>query len=115
MVEAEPHQRIGQQPFLFNSVMARLAKPECSLIDTAKRCIHSRQKLRKRSISCGRMQGCGKALAALLQFGAQIRLLGSDHRTSYRTTVGCCFAAELSIRFPPLNWEMREEAHGDGI
>ena len=45
MVETEPHQRIGQQPFWFNGVMARLAKPECSLIDTAQGFIHGCQQL----------------------------------------------------------------------
>src|SRR5260221_7246773 len=89
MVEAEAHQRIGQQAFLFNSVMARLAKPECSLIDAAERGIHSRQELRKRSISGGGTQTSVKARAARLPFRGPVRLFGSEHRTSYRRLLFC--------------------------
>jgi hypothetical protein len=35
MVQTEPYQRIGQQALRFNAVVARLAEPEGSLIDTA--------------------------------------------------------------------------------
>ena len=43
MVQTEPHQRIGQQALRLNGVVARLAEPECSLIDAAQRGVHSRQ------------------------------------------------------------------------
>jgi len=43
MVQAEAHQWIGQQALRFNRVVARLAQPERSLIDTAQRGVHSRQ------------------------------------------------------------------------
>jgi hypothetical protein len=45
VVEAELHQRIGQQPFRFNGVMASLAKPECPSVDTTQRVIDSSQQL----------------------------------------------------------------------
>src|SRR6267142_1533803 len=35
VVEAEAHQRIGQQAFWFDGVVALVTKPECPLIDTA--------------------------------------------------------------------------------
>src|SRR5712664_783824 len=89
MVETEPHQRIGQQALRFDSLVARLAESECSLIDTAQRGVHIRQQLRNRSIGGGRMQSLVKALAALLQFGAQMRLFGSGHTTSCHRLLFC--------------------------
>jgi len=89
MVEAEPHQRIGKQAFCFDGIVALLTEPECSLIDTAQRRIHSCQQLRKRSIGSGRMQSRVKALAALYQFGAQICFLGSDHTNPYHRLLFC--------------------------
>jgi len=59
------------------------------LVDSAERGIHSRQQLRKRSIGAGRMQSLVKALAALFQFGAQIRLFGSRHIASCRRLLFC--------------------------
>jgi hypothetical protein len=72
VVEAELQQRIGQQPFRFNGVMARLAKPECSLIDTVQGVIHGSQQLLQRRIRGRRMQSRVKALTAFFQFAAQI-------------------------------------------
>jgi len=89
MIEAEPHQRIGQQALRFDGIVALLTEPECPLIDSAQRRIHSRQQLRKRSIGGGRMQSRVKALAALFQFGTQIRLFGSGHTTSCHRLLFC--------------------------
>jgi len=50
MVEAEPHQRIGQQALRFDGIVALLTEPECPLIDSVQRRVHSRQQLRKGSI-----------------------------------------------------------------
>jgi len=52
------------------------------------------------SIGCGRLQSRLKALAAFFQFGAQISLVGRSLITS---AIGCCVAADVSIRFPPSN------------
>jgi hypothetical protein len=89
VVETEPHQRIGQQALRFNGVVALLAEPECSLIDAAQRSVHGRQQLRKRSIGGWRVQSLVKSLAALFQFGAQIRLFGSGHATSCHRLLFC--------------------------
>jgi hypothetical protein len=89
MVEAEAHQRIGEEALRFDGIVALLTEPEYSLIDAAQRRIHSRQQLRKRSISGGRMQSRVKALTALYQFGAQIRLFGSGHTTSCHSLLFC--------------------------
>jgi len=89
MVEAEPHQRVGQQALCFDGVVALLTEPEGPLIDSAQRRIHGRQQLRKGSIGGGRMQSRVKALAALLQFGAQIRLFGGGHTTSCHRLLFC--------------------------
>src|SRR5216684_1682353 len=107
MVEAEPHQRIGQQALRFDGIVALLTEPECSLIDTVQRRIHSHQQLRKRSISGGRMQSLVKALAALFQFGAQIRLFGSGHTTSCHRLLFC------SRAFHPISsFELRNTGIG---
>jgi len=90
MVQAESHQRIGQQALRFNGVVTRLAESERSLIDAAQCGVHSRQQFRKRSIGGGGMQSLVKALAALFQFGAQICLFGSGHTTSCHRLLFCC-------------------------
>src|ERR1700688_2527741 len=41
MVQTEAHQRIGQQALRFNTAVARLAEPECSLVETAQSSVHS--------------------------------------------------------------------------
>ena len=89
MVQTETHQRIGQQALRFNGVVALLAEPKCSLIDAAQRGVHGRQQLRKRSIGGWRVQSLVKSLAALFQFGAQIRLFGSGHTTSCHRLLLC--------------------------
>src|SRR6202023_1131548 len=41
MVQTEAHQWIGQQALRFNSAVARLAEPECSLVEAAQSSVHS--------------------------------------------------------------------------
>jgi len=51
MVEAKPHQRVGEQAFRFDRVMAGFAKAECSAFETIQRLVHGGEQLRERSIS----------------------------------------------------------------
>ena len=95
----------------FNGVVARLADPEGSLIDTAQCGVHSLQQLRKRSIGGGRKQSLAQALATVLQFGTQIRLFGGGHTTSDHSLLfcGCAFHPICSYRHRACDSRLKHE------
>ena len=83
------HQRIGQQAFRLDGVVTLFADPESSFFHPRQGGVHIRQQLRKRSIGIRGMQSGVKALAAMLEFGAQILLVGSEHVASCDRLLFC--------------------------
>jgi len=89
MVEAELHQRIGQQAFRLDGVVTLFADPESSFFHPRQGRVHIRQQLRKRSIGIRGMQSRVKALAALLELGSQVSLVGGKHVASCDRLLFC--------------------------